>query len=64
MAAVCDHIHTETVTEWERHLEMLTSFYGLIIKIYSLLVTSAALTGLLNTVTDCLTCALAIEKLA
>lgn len=43
MAAVRDHIHTETVTEWERHLEMLTSFYGLIIKIYSLFVSSAAL---------------------
>lgn len=62
MAAERDHTHTETVTEWERHLEMLTSFYGLIIKIYSLLVTSAALAGFLNTLTDCLACALAIEK--
>lgn len=64
MAAICERTHTETVTEWERYLEMLTSFYGLKIKIYTLLITSAALAGFLNTITDWFTCALAIERLA
>lgn len=35
MASVCDHIPTESVTEWEKHLEILILFHGLTIKTHS-----------------------------